>query len=154
MDTPVGTDWGESTAARATKDSNNSALTVRRFDDTDPEGAGMMIEIPTGATNIVIALRSRAETSAATNLTVVPRLYAREMPDNAAVEAWSNTVMTTITMGTSNEYFQYDSQSIALSTLNLVAGRVAQLELVRYADSASDTLVGDWTLLEAKVSFT
>jgi hypothetical protein len=74
----------------------------------------MSIEIPTGVTNIIFDLRSRAETSAASNLNVVPKLYVREMPDNAAVESWSaGTDMTTITMGTSNEYFQYDSQTIA-----------------------------------------
>jgi hypothetical protein len=154
MDTPVGADWPVSSPARASKDSNNSGLTVRRFDDTTAEGVGMMIEIPSGATNIVFALRSRAETAAASNLGVVPNLRVREMPDNAAVESWGSQDMTAITMGTSNEYFQYDSQSIALTTLSLVAGRVAQIELTRNTGSGSDTLVGDWTLLEVKISFT
>jgi hypothetical protein len=105
-------------------------------------------------TNIIIGLRSRAETAAATNLDVVPRLYVREMPDNAAVEAWSGgTDMATITMGTSNEYFQYDSETFALTTLSLVAGRTVQIELTRNTGSGSDTLSGDWTLLELNVSF-
>ena len=113
-----------------------------------------MIEIPTGATNIIFGLRSRAETAAASNLDVVPKLYVREMPDNAAVESWSaGTDMATVTMGKNNEYFQYDSETIALTTLGLVAGRVAQILLSRNTGSGSDTLVGDWTLLEIKVSF-
>jgi len=49
-----------------------------------------------------------------------------------------------------NENFQYDSESIALSTLGLVAGRAAQFELTRLG---TGTLVGDWSLLGLTVSF-
>ena len=145
---PNNADWAVNSLAGVAADSNNSGLTVRRFDDTDEEGVGIIIEIPAWATQIKFKLKSRAETSAGSNLDVVPRLYAREMPDNAAVESWSaGTDMTTITMGTSNEYWQYDEQDIALSTLGLVAGRVAQFELTRDPDDGNDTLVGDWTLM-------
>jgi len=155
FDSPNTADWAVNNSTRAFADSNNSALTVREFDDTSEEGVGMIIEIPTGATNIVISLRSRPETGAASNLGVVPKLYVREMPDNGVVESWSaGTDMTAITMGTSNEYFQYDTQTIALTTLSLVAGRIAQIELTRNTGSGSDTLVDDWNLLELKVSFT
>jgi len=154
LDSPDNADWAVNSLARAFKDTNNNALTIREFDDTSEEGVGFMLEIPTGATNIIISLRSRAETAAGANLDVVPKLYVREMPDNGVVEAWSaGTDMTTITMGTGNEYFQYDTQTIALATLGLVVGRLAQFELTRNTGSGSDTLVGDWTLLEIKVGF-
>ena len=61
--------------------------------------------------------------------------------------------MTAIDIPT-NEFFHYDSQSIALTTLGLVAGRLAQFEMTRNTGSGSDTLVDDWNLLEVKVSFT
>jgi len=155
LDSPNNADWAVNALAPAATDSNNSALVVRLFDQTTEEGVGFTLEIPTGFTNIVVGLRSRAETSAGSNLGVVPKLYVREMPDNAAVESWSaGTDMTTITMGTSNEFFQYDSQTIALSTLGLVAGRVAQFELTRNTGAGGDILVGDWALLEIRVSFT
>jgi hypothetical protein len=154
LQSPGPSNWAVNSAARATSDSNNAGLPCRRFDDTTEEGVGILVDIPTGVTNIIIGLRSRAETAAATNLDVVPRLYVREMPDNAAVEAWSGgTDMATITMGTSNEYFQYDSETFALTTLSLVAGRTVQIELTRNTGSGSDTLSGDWTLLELNVSF-
>jgi hypothetical protein len=155
LDPPNNSDWAVNALAPVSRDSNNNGLPVRRFDDTTEEGVGFLVEIPAGATNIVLDIRSRAETAAASNLDVVPKLYCREIPDAAAVESWdSGTNLTTLTMGTNNEYFPYDSQTIALSTLSLVAGRVAQFELTRNTGSGSDTLVGDWTLLEIKVSFT
>lgn len=154
LDSPNNADWAVNSLAKAFKDSNNNALTVRQFDDTVEMGVGLIVEIPVWATNIIFDIRSRAETAAASNLDVVPKLYVREMPDNGAVEAWSaGTDMTTITMGTSNEYFQYDSQSIALTALGFVAGRVAQIELTRNSVSGSDNLVDDWDLLEMIVRF-
>lgn len=154
LDFPNSSDWAVNSLAGIAADSNNNGLTVRRFDDTDEEGVGFITEIPTGATQIKIKIKSRAETSAGSNLDVVPKLYAREMPDNAAVESWSaGTDMTTITMGTSNEYWQYDEQDIALSTLSLVAGRVAQFELTRDPGDGNDTLVGDWTLMSISLEF-
>ena len=154
LDSPASADWAVNVNAGVAVDSNNAAIPVRRFNDTTEEGVGLLIEIPTGVTNIIVALRSRAETGAAANLDVVPKLYVREMPDNAVVESWSaGTDMTTITMGTSNEYWQYDEQTIALTTLGLVAGRIAQIELTRDAADGNDTLVGDWTLLAVVIGF-
>jgi hypothetical protein len=156
LEFPVNADWAVNALAEESADSNDANLTVRRFDDGTEEGVGAQIEIPVGATNIVIGLRSRAEAAAASNLDVVPRLYVQEQPDNLAVEAWSGGVdLTTIVMGTSNEFFQYDEQTISLASLGLVAGRMAQLELTRNAGAAGLTeLVGDWTLLALIVSFT
>jgi hypothetical protein len=55
--------------------------------------------------------------------------------------------LTTISIP-ANVYFQYDSQSITLSTLGITAGRTVQFELTRYGGSGSDTLSGDWNLFE------
>lgn len=153
MDNPVTADWAVNVLAPLVAGLVNTAIQGRLFDDTTEEGVGMLIEVPTGATNIIIGLRSRAYTADASNLGVVPKIYVRELPDNLVVESWAGTALTTITMGTSNLYYQYDSQTIALSTLSMVAGRVAQIELTRDATAGADTLVGDWVLLEVKISF-
>lgn len=150
LETPNNVNWAVNSFAKLSKDSNNSNIPVRRFDDTTEEGVGFFIEVPSGATNIILSFRSRAETAPASDKTVNLKLYVQEVPDNAAVEAWSSgTALTALTMP-ANEYFQYDSQTIALSTLSMVAGRSAVMELTRLG---TGTLSGDWTLLELKVAF-
>jgi hypothetical protein len=61
--------------------------------------------------------------------------------------------MTALSFPAVNPYFQYDSQTIALSSLNITAGNLVQFELTRYGASGSDTLSGDWVLLELEVEF-
>jgi len=153
MENPVNSDWAVNDLAVAAADSNNNGLTIRLFDDTDEEGVGFSLQIPEGSTNIVFDIVSRRESSGSAQA-VVPKLYVRELPDNAAVESWSaGTDMTAISLP-ADEDWQYDNQSIALSTLSLVADRVAQFELTRNTGAGGDTLSGDWTVLLVKVSFT
>ena len=155
LDAPsVTQDWAVTADATDVADTNSSSLEVWRFDDTIEEGVGMVIQIPANVTKIVFELVSRAEVADPTNIDVVPRVYVRELPDDAAVEAWSaGDDFTAISMGVDNEYWQYHSQEILLSTLGLAAGHVAQLELTRSTGSGSDTLDGDWTLLYLNVRF-
>ncbi len=135
------------TAIADLNEDSNSGFPVIQFDETTEEARVFDFKIPEGASYLKIWLRTRAETGAASNLDVVPRIRCREQPDNTAVESFdSGTDLTVVTMGTSNEFFQYDFQEIALSTLNLVAGRMAEIILSRNTGSGSDTLVGDWTL--------
>ncbi len=155
MDSADNADWAVNALAVLAADTNNIALNVRLFDDTIEEGCGCVLEIPDNMTNIIFKFRSRAETGAASNLGVRPKLYVREIPDNLAVEAWdAGTLMDALTMGTSNEFFQLDEQEFSLSSLGLVAGRILQFEITRIGADASDTLVGDWALLQVEVSFT
>lgn len=151
FDNPNNSDWAVNALAVASADTNNNGIVVRRFDDTTEEGIGFTLEIPSGATNIVFDFKSRAETAPGSAKTVKTKLYVREMPDDAAVEAWSSgTALADLSMP-ANENFQYDSESIALATLGLVGGRAAQFELTRLG---TGTLVGDWSLLGLTVSFT
>lgn len=152
LDIPNNSDWAVNAFATPAKDTNNAALGVRLFDQTTEEGVGLEFESPSGATNLIVGLRSRPETSAASNLKVYPKIYVRELPDNAAVESWSaGTAMTALDMAASNEYWQYDVQTIALSTLGLVAGRLTQMELTRVTGTSN--LVGDWVLKMIKIGF-
>lgn len=153
MENPVNADWALNSLAPAAADSNNNGLTVRLFDDTTNEGIGFSIEVPTGATNIEIGLRSRAETAPATVSSVIPLLYTRQIANNSSVTSWSSPdTLTAISLPT-NEYFQFDIQTITLATLSLTTGVIAQFQLARDASSGSDDLSGDWTLLEVKVDF-
>lgn len=154
FDDPTNTDWAVNSLAPSTADTNNSALVNRAFDDTTEEGIGFSLHIPVGATDIIFDFKSRAETTPAGAVAVVPKLYVRELPDNGAVESWSAGTNMTALAFTTNELWQYDSQTIALSTLSLVAGRYAQFELTRVGTNGSDTLVGDWDLLSLEVYFT
>jgi len=153
LQNPVSSDWAVNALAPAAADSSKSALTVRRFDDASEEGVGFMIETPSAASSLTIQFRGRAETAPGVAKGVILKLYWREMPDNAAVSAWSGgTTLTTIDIPT-NANYQYDTQTLTFAGLGLTAGRVTQFELTRNGASGSDSLVGDWDLLEVKVTF-
>lgn len=150
---PNNADWAVNALAPVGADSNNAALMVRSFDDTTEEGVGLQVNIPSGVANIIFYFVSRAESAPGGAVAVVPKIYVREIPDNAAVESWdAGTNMTAIDIPT-NENFQYDSQTIALTTLSLVAGRTVQIEITRVGTDGSDTLTGDWNLHELRVAF-
>jgi hypothetical protein len=109
--------------------------------------------VPSGTTNITFSFKGRAQTAPGSAQNVILRLYNRQIPDNAAVTAWSAALqLTTIAIPT-NTNFQYDSQTISLATLGITANRVVQFELTRQGNNASDTLVGDYNLLEVQMGF-
>ncbi|MGB7569591.1 MAG: DUF2793 domain-containing protein [Chitinivibrionales bacterium] len=151
---PNNADWAVNALAPASPDTVKNALTVRPFDDTAEEGIGFILDIPVGATNIVISPKARAETAPGTSKVVILKVYNRDIPDNSAVGSWSaGTEMTSLTIPT-NANFQYYSQTISLATLGLTAGRLTQFEITRNSPSSSDNLVGDFDLIELKISFT
>lgn len=153
LENPNNSDWAVNALANAAVDSNNNGLRIRAFDDTTEEGVGFTVQTPSGATNIIFDIKSRAETAPGSGETVAINLYNREIPDNSSVEAWSTaTQLTDINIPT-NEYFQYDSETIALSTLGINAGNQVQFELTRDTADAGDTLTGDWDILTITVRF-
>jgi len=154
LDLPLSSDWAVTDNAALAADSNNSALSVLNFDDTDEEGCGLLVQPPSGATNIVITIRSRADTAPGGTSGVALLLYKRDLPDNSAVGSWSGGYQMTDLSFPTNEYWQYDSQTIALSTLGITAGRLTQLELVRDTIDGGDTLSGDWVLSRLQIGWT
>lgn len=153
LDNPVTSDWAVNELAPVAADSNNSGLLVRRFDDSDEEGVGCIIDIPVDASNMSIGFFSRAETAPGSTVGVAVNMYERGIPDNGAVEAWSSEYNLNFIEFSTNENFQHDSTTIALSTLGLTAGQVHQLEFTRDYDASFDTLSGDWSLLKLSLSF-
>jgi len=143
LESPVSSDWAVNSLAPLIPDANNTALSVRAFDDTTVEGVGFTIRVPTGATNIILGFLSRRAT-AATTANVGLNLYKRAIPDNAVIPAWgSPTLLTNLSMP-NNVYYQKDSQTIAISTLGLTVGVTYLFELCR--NVPTDTLPGDWLL--------
>jgi len=153
LDSPVNDDWAVNGLAPASPDTVNAAVIVRRFDDTTEEGVGWIHRIPTGVTNMTINFVSRRQTAGSTQ-TVIPRLYRRQFPDNAAPTAWSSQLSLTALSFPNNVNYQYDSQTITLATLGLTAGQTTQFELTRLGTVSGDTLSGDWNLLELRIVYT
>jgi len=154
FDNPVTSNWAVNSLAPAYRDSANSALIVRRFDDTTEEGVGGAFSIPTGAANVVFRFKSRAQSTPGGSVGVQPTLYHRNIPDNAVVGSWSSALNLTVLAFTTNAFFQFDSQTISLATLGWSAGQFRQFELTRRGTQGGDTLSGDWDLLEMIVEFT
>jgi len=153
LDNPVNSDWTINALAPAVADSNNAGIVVRRFDDTTEEGVGFILTIPSGSTNIIIGIKSRAETAPGGASQIRPHLYNRGIPDNAAVQSWSSAQDMALIDLPTNENFQYDEETISLATIGATAGELTQFELTRHGADASDDLTGDWTVVEITVSF-
>jgi len=153
LDNPVTADWKINALAPADADVENSALTVRRFNDTTEQGIGFYLDIPAGATNIIFTFKSGAFAAPAGVRTVGLKIYNRDIPDNAAVTAWSAGVVLTDVSIPTNVYFQYDTETKTLASLGLTTGKLAQFELTRIAPTAGTNLVNDWELIELQITF-
>jgi hypothetical protein len=153
LDNPVNSDWAVNALAPAAADNINAGLTVRLFDDTTEEGVGFEMVVPSGATNLIIGLQSRAVVAPAAARTVGLNLYQRGVRDNLAVDSWSaGTQLTDIDIP-NNNLFQVDSQTITLATLGVTAGELTQFELTRINPTGGTELVDDWALLNLTIEF-
>ena len=149
-----GADWAITQVAPAQSDPSRVSMTVRAFDDTQEEGIGFPITVPTGVTTMNFSFKHRASTAPTTARNVVLRLYRRNIPNNAAVGAWSAAVSLATLSIPVNTNYQYTSAAVSLATLGLTPGTLYLIEIVRYGGSGTDTLVGDWLLFETGVWFT
>lgn len=153
FDFPYTTDWPMTAVAPTIAEATNPSLLVKAFDDTAEEGIGFSFNVPSGSTTLNMLMIGRPSTAPTASKGVVLRLYSRKIPLNAAIGSWSAaTALTTITIPT-NAYYQSTTFSLSLSTLGITSGNLYQFELTRYGASSSDTLVGDWYLLQNQISF-
>lgn len=140
--------------AEPTMDTNNASLPVLRFDQTTVEGCHFKVLPPAGMTNIIFEFQSRAEAAPGAIRTVGLGIYRRGLPDNLVVPAWSAVgTLSDLSMPASNEFWQYDSETVTLASLGITAGQKTHLQLVRKAPQAGINLTGDWTLLDLNVRF-
>lgn len=153
LDNPNNADWAVNSLAPASADSNNNALTVRRFDDTVEEGVGLLVKVPAGATRIDFTFKSRAQTAPAGARTVGLELYTRSLPDDGAITAWSQLAQLSDVDIPANENFQDQTVGTVLANTNLVAGEVGQIEITRINPTGGTELTGDWVMAQVIVSF-
>ena len=149
---PTGSDWNVNVGAPASADSNNSSLTVRRFDDSTDEAIGFMICVPPATIEMSVVTMARAETAPGSTQTAVMVLHKRQIPNNAAIPSWSTNALTNIDLPT-NENFQMDMTVDTLSNWGMTAGTAYQMQLSRDANNGSDNLSGDLSLLMVMVEF-
>ena len=144
--------WNIGNPAPTAADSNDNDISVRLFDDTTEETVGFIVKIPTGFTNIVFTISSRAETAPGSAKVVQLQIYEREIQDNAAPTAWSGANALTDISIPANEFFQTDVDTKTLSSLGLTADKIHKFEFARNT-GAGDTLVGDWALMLIQIGF-
>jgi hypothetical protein len=154
FDTPISTDYPIPVQAIAVPDPLRTSLIVRAFSNTTEQGVAFTCSIPAGATQMTIKSRGRADTAPSTASVVQPRLYFRQLPNNAAVGAWSSAYeLVNINIPTNN-YFQYSSQTLALSTVGLVADKIYQFEITRRVTGVTGTnLPYEFLLVELTIEF-
>lgn len=152
VDYPRGSNWSVNNGAPASADTLNSALKVRRFDDTTVEAIGFMVTVPVQAQEMIVRTKARAQTAPGGTQNAIMQLRKRSIDDNTSISSWSTNALTTVALPT-NTNFQYDTTSATLGTWGLTAGVTYQMQLVRNASSGSDTLTGDLALLVVEVEF-
>lgn len=139
-------DWSINANAAIATDSNNAGLTVRLFDDTAEEGAGIGMNVPEAAENLRLWIISRGENGTSGNVEVT--LHYREAPDNGAVGAWAQEDMASVVAIPANENWQYDNWDLDLSALTtaITPGSQYLFQITRNT-IGTDTLAGDWAVL-------
>jgi hypothetical protein len=154
LDTPVNSDFAVNAISATATDPAFAALNVRSFSNTVEQGVACLVSIPPGATTIIMKLRGRSQTTPGVASVVQPRLYYRRLPNNAAVGAWSAAQeLANISIPT-NQNFQYSTQTIALSTLGLLADNLYQFEITRRVTGVTGTnLAANYLLAELTIEF-
>jgi hypothetical protein len=153
FDNPNNSNWAVTVLAPVIADTTNAGILVRAFDDTAEEGIGFTLNVPAGATNLILNLTGKCATAPATAKVVLPRLFTRAIPMNAAVGSWSAGLILSALNIPTNAYYQAFQQTISLASLGMSAGSIYQLEFTRQGSNVADTLVGDFHLLNATVSY-
>lgn len=144
--------WPVSNTAALEVDGNENDIRVRAFDDTTEEGVGFEISIPEDVESISLKIISRAKTAPVSASTVGLNLYVKNRPDNGTGSWSSANTLTDIDIPT-NEFFQFDYETLDLTTLGINGGDTAKFQLTRTTPQAGTELVGDWNLLSLEIGF-
>ncbi|MCZ6868101.1 MAG: hypothetical protein O7G84_01195 [Gammaproteobacteria bacterium] len=136
--------WVITVNAPAVASAANAEKTVRVFDDTDDEGAGYELFVPTGATDVVFTMVTRPVSSPGGAVTSTWAVYEKDFGDDAVPGSWSAAnALTTANHASGNLNVQYDETSFTLAGLGVAANQLHLLEFVR----SGGTLTGDAELL-------
>jgi len=154
FDNPNNTNWVINALAPVTVDGTNNSLSVRAFDDTVEEGVGLTVYVPPSSSTLTFNFTYRCATAPATSRAVALSLYYKVINLNAAVGAWSARLAVANVSTSTNAFYQVLQVSLDLATLGITPGNTYQFELTRNSPSATDTLAGDFLLLNTLLSFT
>lgn len=154
LDSPNNSDWAVNSLAAAVADPNNAGLTVRQFSQSTEQGVGFYLTVPAGATWATIRYKSRAQVAPSVASVVRPNLYIRNIPNNAAVGAWSGPYTMDQIVIPTNNFMQYSYQSFLMSSTGLVSNGLYQIELTRSTTVSGTNLAGNWLLSELTIEFT
>jgi hypothetical protein len=150
LDSPNTADFAVNALAPVISDPANTAINVRSFSNTVEQGVGLMCPVPSGSQTITFKIRGKPTTAPGTATTVTHKVYSRQVPNNAAMGAWSAaTTFTALTVPT-NAFYQLYTQSYSLAALGLVVGNTYHFELTR----AIGGLANAWLVVEVVVEFT
>lgn len=152
LDSPNNADWAINALAPAIADPTNAGLTVRQFSNSANQGVGMMMSVPSGATNITFSYRGRNRVAATGSIQFY--LYTRSLSNGSTTGAWSSAnALTAITGILSNTNWNYYTYTATIASLSLSANNLYQFEFVRNTGVASN-LAQNWLLNELTISFT
>ncbi len=152
LDSPNTTDWAVGVNAPMVTDATHTSLAVRQFSNTAEQGVGFFINVPAGATNLIIRMRGKSDTAQAAASQVQFRLYRRAIPENAAVGSWSTAYDLPVLSVPANAFFQYYTMTVPLSALSMLTDRMYQLEMTRNIGVASN-LATTFSMIEVTAEF-
>jgi hypothetical protein len=155
LDNPNNGDWAVSLVAPVQADTLNTALSMRCFNNPTTgreQGAGWLLRIEPSMTNMSILLMSRSEISPTQSRFIRPRLYSREIANNASIAAWAFRNLNDLTFVSSNIFWQATTHNVPLGTTGptIKANTLYQFELTRGLSLATG-LNSDWNLLEVHI---
>jgi hypothetical protein len=150
---PNSADFGINALAPASADSLNNSILIRQFDDTLIEAVAFNIRIPPQAIGITVAFVGRAQTAPGGAVNIDTWLEWRIIRNNTAIGAWQQ-ITNGIFAIPANTRFQFFSTSYAIAAdLGAQGDDILQMEFARNGAGGNDTLVGDFNLLNIKVTF-
>jgi hypothetical protein len=153
LESPNNSDWAVNSLAPLVADPLYPSLLVRQFSTSAEGGVGTYITVPSTATNIQISFKGRAQTAPTLSRTIVPLLYVRSIPNNAAVSAWSSAYTLTSQTVPTNAYFQY--YTLATTTLATYGMVASGLYLIQFDLGTTGTYTtSNWLMSEFTVTFT
>ena len=152
FDNPNNSDWTVNSLARLSKDTLNAGVPVRRFDDSSEEGVGASIWVPAGMTSVILGFAHRPQAAGAGD--VVLSVHSRNIPvAGGTVTSWTAGTNLAAFVFPASTNWLYDSETVTLSSLGIVADAWNQLEITRDFSAGGDNLVGDYVLRSMRLEF-
>jgi len=154
VDTPNNADWAQNDGSAAAQDAVNNALVIRRFPKAGRAGIGLVLDIPAGATNMIITYVFRGEVAPGALQIAILNHQFRTISSGAAVSAWSaDLLLTGLQIPNGSILWQIGTQTQTLAALGMSANTLIQWEISRNGGSGSDTYGNYLDLFRLKISF-